>query len=60
VRRLTRPLARLGIPLPASAIGFRTTDEAIAYANAHPRSPVGDLRHIEQLFEPAGHTREIA
>jgi Glycosyl transferase family 2 len=59
VRRLARPLARLGLPVPLSEIGFRSADEAIGYANTHPVPPAADLRHVEQLFEPAGFTREL-
>jgi hypothetical protein len=60
VRSVVRPrAAELGLPVPVAAIGFRSAEEAIAYANAHPLPPATDLRHVEQLFEPPGSTREV-
>jgi Glycosyl transferase family 2 len=65
VRRMVRPsgvafAGRLGLPASASAIGFRSAEEAIAYANAHPLPARDDLDHVQQLFEPPGFTREAA
>jgi hypothetical protein len=59
VRRVARLAARVGVPLPVSAMGFRSAEEAIAYANAHPLPRAPDLRHVEQLFQPPGSTREV-
>jgi hypothetical protein len=58
--RRAKLLARLGLRVPTSLIGFRTARDAIDYANAHQRAPVETLSHLEPLFTPPGATVELA
>ena len=57
--RTAAAAARLGLRAPVSTIGFGSAEEAIAYANAHPTPPCGDLHHVEPLLQPPGSTREV-
>jgi hypothetical protein len=64
VRSAVRPgtaaaAARLGVRPSVSLIGFRSADEAIGYANEHALPRSDDLRHVAQLFQPPGFTREV-
>lgn len=58
--RVASGAARVGIFIPPALIGFRSAEDAIAYANRHPLPRATGTRHIEQLFEPSGFTREVA
>ena len=57
--RVARALAAAGRQPPAGLVGFRSTERAIEYANRHPRPASPTTDHLEPLFTPPGHTREI-
>jgi hypothetical protein len=57
--RRARLLARLGVRVPTSLIGFRCAEAAIEFANRHPRAPAATLDHLEPLLTPPGATTEV-
>jgi hypothetical protein len=57
--RVAGALGAAGLRPPPGLVGFRSTERAIEYANRHPRAPSESVDHLEPLFSPPGHTREV-
>jgi hypothetical protein len=57
--RVAERASKVGIRVPPGLIGFRSAEDAIAWADRHPLPPTADTSHIEQLFEPPGSTTEV-